>query len=218
MTHPTPIRLLLADDHSIVRQGLRALIETQSDLTVVAEAGNGREAVQRAIEETPDVVVMDLAMPHLNGVEATRQIRAELPNTKVLVLSMHAGEEYVRPAVRAGASGYLLKGAGLQDLTSAIRRVHQGETTVDPRLESIVSSTRRNDESSEPHQPLTPRQREILQLVAEGYSSNNIASLLDLSVKTVETHRSNIMDRLQIFDLAGLVKYAVRTGMVSPAQ
>jgi DNA-binding NarL/FixJ family response regulator len=209
-----PIRVLLAEDHLIVRQGLAALLAAQPGIEVVGEAEDGREAVAAAIRLHPRVVVMDLGMPGLNGVDATRQIRRESPDTFVLVLSMHSGEEHVRPAIRAGATGYLLKGSGLSDLVAAIRAVAAGEGFLSPSVAKILVRDAQGDEEQAAGS-LTGREREILQLVAEGRSSPDVARLLHLSVKTVEGHRGRIMAKLDIHDVAGLVRYAIRVGLVS---
>ena len=211
-----PIRVLLADDHAIVRQGLAALLAGQRGIEVVGEAADGREAVAAAVRLRPRVVVMDLGMPGLNGVDATRQIRREAPETFVLVLSMHASEEHVRPAIRAGATGYLLKGSGLTDLVAAIRAVAAGEGFLSPAVAKILVRDAQAEDEGEASGPLTAREREILQLVGEGHSSPDIAKVLHLSVKTVEGHRSRIMGKLGIHDIAGLVRYAIRVGLVSP--
>lgn len=217
MTRATRIRVLLADDHTIVREGLRVLLGSEPDVEVVGEAADGREAVRLAVELEPDVVVMDLAMPQLNGVDATEQIRRRCPHTRVLVLSMHSGEEHVRPAIRAGASGFLLKGSGLSDLLAATRAVAAGDAFFSPSVARIVLRDARGGGAppdEERGEPLTAREREILQLVAEGRTSREIAAALHISVKTVEGHRSRIMDKLEIRELAGLVRYAVRVGLV----
>ena len=209
-------RVLLAEDHTILRQGLVALLSTQPGIEVVCEVEDGREAVSAALRLKPHVVVMDLSMPGLNGVDATRQIRRESPKTFVLVLSMHAGEEQVRPAIRAGASGYLLKGSGLSDLVAAIRAVAAGEGFLSPTVAKILLRDAQGDEESGGGAgPLSSREREVLQLVGEGKSSPEIAKLLHLSVKTVEGHRARIMSKLDIHDVAGLVRYAIRVGLVS---
>jgi two-component system response regulator NreC len=214
-----PIRVVLAEDHTIVREGLRALLDVREDITVVAEVADGRAAVEAVVTHKPDVVVMDLGMPELNGVDATRQIRKDNPNTQVLILSMHGGEEYVRPAIRAGASGYLLKGSGLSDLVSAIQAVAHGDAFFSPAIARIVlHESRRTDRPARdpaPGDALTNREREILQLVAEGKSSPEIAKQLQLSVKTVEGHRGRIMAKLDVHHVAGLVRHAIRIGLVS---
>src|SRR5262245_14242275 len=200
---PDPIRVLLAEDHTIVRQGLAALLSAQRGIEVVGEAADGREAVAAALRLRPHVVLMDLGMPGLNGVDATRQIRREAPETFVLVLSMHASEEHVRPAIRAGATGYLLKGSGLSDLVAAIRAVAAGEAFLSPAVAKILLRDAQAEDEPASSGPLTGREREIVQLVGEGHSSPDIARLLHLSVKTVEGHRSRIMAKLQIHDVAG---------------
>ncbi|MBI4699830.1 MAG: response regulator transcription factor [Deltaproteobacteria bacterium] len=213
------IDVLLAEDHTIVREGLRALLAGREGIRVVGEAADGREAVAVAERTRPDVVVMDLGMPGLNGVEATRQICRRLPATRVVVLSMHGGVEHVRPAVRAGASGYLIKGAGLSDLVAAIRAVAAGEAFFSPGAAKLLlrdAVAGGGETGSGAAQTLTPREREILQLVAEGRSSRSIGELLHISPKTVEGHRGRVMDKLDIHDVAGLVRYAVRVGLISP--
>lgn len=206
-----PLQVLLAEDHTIVREGLRALLEGQPDIVVAAEATDGQSAVEQALRLTPQVVVMDLAMPGMGGVEATRQIREQCPDTRVLVLSMHESEEHVRPALRAGASGYLLKGSGLSDLVKAIREVARGNAFFSPEVARLLLH-----EHAEPADPLTDREREVLRLVADGRSSPQIGALLGISSKTVENHRSSIMRKLDRHDVASLVKYAIRQGLVDP--
>ncbi len=213
MPDAAPIRIVVADDHTIVRQGLRALLEGQDDFEVVAEAGDGREALQLAREHGPDVLVMDLAMPGLNGVDATRQLHEEQPSTRVVVLSMHASAEYVRPAIAAGARGYLIKGSDLSDLVAAIRTVASGKAFVSPEAAAVlVDAAGPGAAGSE----LSSREREVLQLVGEGHSSAEIAELLGLSVKTVEGHRQRLMAKLEAGNVAGLVRHAIRLGLVDP--
>jgi DNA-binding NarL/FixJ family response regulator len=214
------IRVLLAEDHTIVREGLRALLTANADIEVVGEAKDGREAVELANKLLPDVVIIDLTMPGLNGIDATQQIRRQLPKTGVLVLSMHASEEYVRSAIRAGANGYLVKGSGIVDLITAARAVAAGEAFFCPAaaatlLRDARKVTPSTNEYPPPHEELSAREREVLQLVAEGKSSREIAPILHISIKTVDGHRSRIMDKLGIHDVAGLVLYAVRKGLVS---
>lgn len=206
------LKVLLADDHTIVREGLRALLASDAGIEIVGEASNGLEAVQLAERTKPDVVVMDLAMPELNGVDATARIRAASPSTQVVVLSMHATAAHVRPALKAGARGYLLKGSGLSDLLRAIRSVAGGEAFFSPAVASLLLES--GDESGG---TLTPREREVLQLVGEGHSSASIAERLHLSVKTVEGHRSRLMVKLRATNVAGLVRHAVRLGLVDPS-
>ncbi|MBL4687399.1 MAG: response regulator transcription factor [Nannocystaceae bacterium] len=215
----SPIRVLLAEDHTIVREGLKALLDGCEDVVVVAEARNGQEAVEAAKEHRPDVVCMDLNMPVLNGMDATKAIRDALPDTHVLILSMYSTEEHVRPAIRAGAEGYLLKGQGLSDLVAAIKAVASGNAFFSPQVAKIVLDDSRraaktgvNDRAGT---ELTPRERQILKLVAEGGSSPEIARDLDLSVKTIEGHRGRIMSKLDTRNVAGLVRHAIRLGLVS---
>ena len=212
------IRVLLAEDHTIVREGLKALLASTADLEVVGEVADGRQAVEAAVSLAPDVVVMDLNMPKLNGVDATREIRERPGAPKVLILSMYDGEEYVRPAIRAGASGYLLKGSGLSDLVKAIRAVANGEAFFSPAIAVILlrdSRGERNEPSKDPGDGLTKREREVLTLVGEGKSSPEIAKMLGLSVKTIEGHRGRIMAKLGVHNVAGLVRQAIRLGLVS---
>lgn len=214
-----PIRVLLAEDHTIVREGLKALLDGRDDVVVVGEAHDGKQAVEIAKALRPNVVCMDLNMPQLNGVDATKAIREALPETHVLILSMYSTEEHVRPAIRAGAEGYLLKGQGLSDLVAAIKAVASGSAFFSPQVARIVLDDSRraaktgvNDRAGT---ELTPRERQILKLVAEGRSSPEIARDLELSVKTVEGHRGRIMAKLDTRNVAGLVRHAIRLGLVS---
>jgi DNA-binding NarL/FixJ family response regulator len=211
-------RLLLADDHILVRAGLRKLLESMSDVDVVGEAGDGITMLTLAKELRPDLVLMDIAMPGLNGLDATARVIKELPEIRVLILSMYQNEEYVRQALRNGAVGYLLKDAAPVELDLAIRAVMRGETYLSPAVSKGVIGDYVQRLRSETHvgAKLTPRQREVLQLVAEGLSTKDIARRLDLSVKTVDTHRSQLMKQLDIHEVAGLVRYAMRVGVVSP--
>ncbi len=211
----TLIRLLLADDHTLVRAGFRALLQSLDGVSIVAEAEDGREAVALTQSERPDVVLMDIAMPRLNGLEATAQILENTPEVRVIILSMHPNEEYVLRALRLGAAGYLLKDADISELKLAIRSVTRGETYLSPPISKQVANyVRRVDENVTALDRLTPRQREVLQLIAEGFTNREIAQQLGISVKTVESHRAHLMDRLDIHDIAGLVRYAIRTGLV----
>jgi DNA-binding NarL/FixJ family response regulator len=218
-------RVLLADDHGLVRAGIRALLEGMPGVRVVAEASNGREALRLVEIHRPDLALMDIAMSELNGLEATTRISREHPQTKVIILSMHANEEYVLQSLKAGASGYLLKDAYTNELEMAINAVSRGETYLSPPVSKhvIAGYMRRvgDSKSLEDLAPLgmlerlTPRQREILQLIAEGHTTQEIAAKLNISVKTAETHRTQLMDRLDIHDIAGLVRYAIRVGIIS---
>jgi len=214
----TDIRLLLADDHVLIRASLRSLLEDFSGIEVVAEAADGREAVQMVERHQPDVVLMDISMAGLNGLEATRQIRKEHSQVQVVVLSMHADERHVLQALRAGAGGYVLKEAAPRELELAIEAVARGKLFLSPAISRQVIDVFLGQMSgkADPLDQLTPRQREILQLIAEGHSSKQIAHRLDASVKTIESHRASLMERLDIHDIAGLVRYAIRQGLVSP--
>ena len=214
----TPTRVLLADDHALVRAGIRSLLSTVPGVEVVAEAGTGQEAVALAEKLRPHVVLMDIAMHNLNGLDATARIVKRHPETRVIIVSMHASEEYALEALRAGASGYVLKDADLMELEQAIGAVTRGDTYLSPAISRhvIADYRRRVTEQSEPVDRLTPRQREVLQRIAEGLSTKEIAFKLSLSVKTVETHRAQLMERLNIHDVAGLVRFAVRVGLVDP--
>jgi len=210
-------RVVLADDHAIVRAGLKKLLESLG-VEVVGEAADGRELLALLDTLHPDVALLDVAMPGLNGIEAAARIAREHPRTRVLILSMHQNEDYVRRALRAGAAGYLVKDAAPDELDLALKAVMRGETFLSPSVSKGVMSdyVQRLRAEEAPGATLTPRQSEILQLVAEGRSTKEIARLLDLSVKTVESHRADLMQRLDIHDLAGLVRYAIREGLVPP--
>jgi DNA-binding NarL/FixJ family response regulator len=212
------VRILLADDHTLVRAGIRALLDKLPDVQVVAEATDGRDALNLVKTHQPHVVLMDIAMPGMNGLEATRRMVKEFPRTNVLILSMHASEEYVWQALRGGAAGYLLKGAELAELALAIKAVTHGETYLSPPISKqvIKDYVRRVGGEETLFERLTSRQREILQLIAEGTTTKNIAEALKISVKTVETHRAQLMERLDIHDVAGLVRYAIKIGLVQP--
>ena len=215
-----PVRVLLADDHALVRAGIRALLEGLEGVTVVAEAGNGSEILELARKHRPDVVLLDISMPGLGGLEASALLKQELSEVRVVMLSMHANEEYVLQALRAGASGYMLKDSATAELELALQAVMQGETYLSPRISKQMVEGYVQRVGGEPPKSdnLTPRQRQVLQLIAGGHSTKEIAFRLELSVKTVETHRAQLMDRLQIRDIAGLVKYAIRNGLVTAAK
>ena len=210
-------RVVVVDDHALVRAGIRQLVESIEGVVVVAESGDGREAVALAGKHRPDVVLLDISMKELNGIDATLQIKAESPETRVLILSMHNTEDFVRRAIKAGASGYLVKDCAPAELGTAIEAILRGQIYLSPSISKHLVSGLLNGYKSEVTSnldDLTPRQREILQMVAEGKSTKKIAFTLDVSVKTVETHRSAIMNRLDIHDIAGLVLFAVRNGLV----
>jgi DNA-binding NarL/FixJ family response regulator len=213
-------RVLLADDHALVRAGIRSLLEKMTGIEVVAEAGDGREALELIKKQLPNVVLMDIAIPELNGLEALARTTKEFSSIKVIILSMHANEEYVLQALRAGASGYLLKDAAVAELELALGAVTRGETYLSPRIsQRIIGSYLERLGTERPvREELTSRQREIVQLIAEGNSTKEIAFLLKVSVKTVEAHRAQLMERLGIHDVAGLVRYAMRVGLVPPEE
>lgn len=213
-----PLSIILADDHALVRAGIRTLLEKLPGVTILAEAGDGRETIALAHARQPDLVIMDITMPGMNGFEATARIVREVPKSKVLILSMHTAEDYVLQALRAGASGYLLKDAATAELELALTAVRRGQTYLSPTISTEVLARHRqhaNDPRAEQTKTLTPRMREIVQLIAEGRSTKEIAFLLNLSVKTVETHRMHLMARLNLHDVAGVVRYALRTGLIT---
>jgi DNA-binding NarL/FixJ family response regulator len=209
-------RVLLADDHKILRQGLRTLLEREKDIQIVGEADNGRSSVKLTGELAPDVVIMDVAMPDLNGIDATRHITQADPRTRVLALSMHSDGRYVRGMLQAGARGYILKDCAAEELTHAIRTVMAGQVYVSPGVTgTIVNDYVRQLTAADQPAILTRREREVLQLLAEGGSTANIAAGLHLSVKTIETHRKRIMDKLDLRSIAELTKYAIREGITT---
>ncbi|MEN8232717.1 MAG: response regulator transcription factor [Thermodesulfobacteriota bacterium] len=214
------IRVLIADDHKIMLAGLRSLLEKQTDFEVVGEADNGRKAVQMAQEKKPDVVVMDVSMPDLNGIEATNQIIESLPETRVIALSMHSDKRFVMGMLRAGASGYLLKDCASQELANAIDQVAGGKKYLSPEITGVVIDDfllggGSSEEVATAASQLSPREREVLQLIAEGWSTKQIASHLYVSIKTIETHRRQIMKKLDLHSIADLTKYAIREGLTS---
>lgn len=212
------IRILLADDHRITRQGLRSLLEKQADFEVVGEAENGREALEMLEKWQPDVVIMDVTMPDLNGVEATRRIASKHPDVRVVALSMHSDTMFVSEMLRSGASGYLLKDCAFEELTRAIRAVMDDKTYLSPAISGVVVEDylhRLSKAGSGGDEVLSDREREVLQLMAEGRSTKQIATKLHVSVKTIETHRRQIMNKLDIHTVAELTKYAVRKGLTS---
>jgi DNA-binding NarL/FixJ family response regulator len=211
-----PIRVLLADDHTLVRAGIKGLLQGLAGVEVVGEAGDGQEALRLAETTRPDVVLLDVGMPGLNGLEVAGRLATLDASIRVVILSMHTSEEYVLRALRAGCVGYLLKASAVSELELAVRAVARGETYLSPAVSKRVVDdyVSRTGGAADPLDALTPRQREILQLAAEGNSSKEIAQRLGLSVKTVEAHRAQLMERLDVHDLAGLVRFAVRVGLV----
>jgi two-component system response regulator NreC len=213
------IKILLADDHVVMRRGIRALLERRADFQVVAEAGDGREAVQLTELHSPHVVVADIAMPNLNGIEAARQIAQKSPQTAIVILSMHSDESYVLRALKAGARGYLLKDSPESDLINAILAVHEGKAFFSPAISKMLVEDymrqlqQRGAEDS--YELLTSREREVLQLLAEGKSNKDVAAMLNLSLHTVETHRSNILQKLNLHGTPELILYSIRKGVIS---
>lgn len=213
------IRILLADDHVVMRRGLRLLLESQPGFVVVGEASDGRQAVQQAETLQPDVVVMDIAMPNLGGIEAAERITAQLPGTRIVILSMHSDESYVLRSLKSGVKGYLLKDSAEGDLVEAIKAVHLGKAFFSPEISRMLVEDylreSRNRRVEDSYELLTPREREILQMLAEGKSNKDIASALHLSLYTVETHRRNLQEKLNLHSFPELVLYAVRKGIIA---
>ncbi len=214
------IRILIADDHSIVREGVRMILSGQEDFEVVGEASTGREAMEQARAIKPDVVVMDISMPDMTGIQATEKIRKELPQVQVLGLTMHEEDSYVFEMLKVGAAGYVLKRAAAEDLVSAVRAAHRGEAFLYPSVARMVvqdylqrASTREKEEALD---GLTEREREVLTLIAEGLTNQEIAGRLFISIKTVQTHRAHIMEKLNLHDRTELVRYAIRRGLIQP--
>jgi DNA-binding NarL/FixJ family response regulator len=211
------IRILLADDHTILRDGIRSLLEDEPDMIVVGEAEDGRSAVKLACQLLPDVVLMDIAMPLLNGLEATRRIKHSSPQVKILIMTMYENEEYIRQALASGAMGYILKDATARELLDAIHTIQRGEAVLSPAITRLVIENYlrwgdlQEDDTSD---GLSPREREVLQLIAEGYTSKQIAEILCISIKTVQAHRANLMSKLHLHDRADLIKYAIQRKII----
>ena len=210
------MRLLIADDHGIVRAGIRLLLERQADIQVVAEAEDGVEALAAAQRERPELCVLDVAMPRMTGLQAAREIKAHLPDTAVLMLSMHDDERYLFEALKAGASGYVLKREADQDLVAAVRAVRRGEPFLTNAAERTLVQSWMEDPSAGPKEPLSPREEEVVKLIAEAHTNTQIAEILHLAEKTVESHRGNVLRKLGMRDRVELVRYAIRRGLVEP--
>ncbi len=213
------VRILIAEDHTIVRKGLCSILKNEKDIDVIGEAENGKEAIKQVEELTPDIVVMDISMPLLNGLDATRQIKKRFPEVKVLILTVHSNEEYILEILKAGASGYLVKKAAPEELVSAIHAISRGNSFLSPSVsKSVIKKFLQvagAEAGLEKSSLLTEREREVLQLIAEGHSTRKIAEMLFISVKTVEAHRSHIMEKLDLHNVADLTRYAIRTGIIS---
>jgi DNA-binding NarL/FixJ family response regulator len=210
------MRLLIADDHGIVRGGLRALLDRQPDMEVVAEAADGADALVQALTTRPDVAILDVAMPKLTGLQVARELRAQAPEMRVLILSMHDDERYLFEALKAGASGYVLKSEAGDDLVDAVRAVDRGESFLTNAAERQLIRAWMEDDSSGPVEPLTPREQEVLKLIAEAHTNKEIGEILHLSAKTVESHRGNLLRKLGMRDRVELVRYAIRRGLIEP--
>jgi DNA-binding NarL/FixJ family response regulator len=215
---PTPLktRVLLADDHTLVRSGLKMVLDAQPDIQVVAEAGDGAEAVQKALSPEVDLAILDVAMPRLTGLQATREIRSLAPEVGVLILSMHDDERYLFEALKAGASGYVLKHEADHELVDAVRAVHRGESFLTNAAEQSLVREWMADPSAGPREALSPREQEVLKLIAEAHTNREIGEILHLAEKTVESHRANILRKLGMRDRVELVRYAIRRGLVEP--
>lgn len=210
-----PTRVLIADDHTLVRAGIRSLLDKLPGIEVIAESGNGMEVLRLVAEHQPRIVLMDIAMPDLNGLEATTRLTELHPNVRVVILSIYSDEEHVYQALRAGASGYLLKGGSIEELELAIRSAARGETFLSPQISRpVIDEYVRRTRASRPEEILSTRQQQVLQLIAEGKTMKQVALDLGISVKTAETHRAQLMDRLDIHDVASLVRYAIKMGLV----
>ena len=216
--HDRTISIVLADDHTIVRQGLAKLLEAEPNLRVIGEAKNGREAVRKVEELKPDIVVMDIAMPLLNGIEATRQIKKISPHTKVIILSMHAHDRYISELISLGASGYLLKDSTGGEIIKAISAADEGDTYLSPSISRRVIEDylhlKKKSSQEDRYTKLSNREREVFQMIAEGYSTKKISEILCVSLSTVKTHRANIMEKLQIDNISQLIQFAIRLGIV----
>jgi DNA-binding NarL/FixJ family response regulator len=210
------LHILIADDHGIVRAGLRMLLDRQEGMNVVAEAEDGVDAVEKALNQKPDIAILDVAMPRMTGLQAARHIRDQAPEVQVLLLSMHDDERYLLEALKAGASGYVLKRAADTDLVDAVRAVARGNSFISPHAEGTLLKKVLSDPDGDPTEKLTPREREVVKLIAEAYTNKEIAAILNLAEKTVESHRANVLAKLGMRDRVELVRYAIRRGLIEP--
>jgi DNA-binding NarL/FixJ family response regulator len=210
------LHILIADDHGIVRAGLRMLLDRQEGMSVIAEAQDGVEAVEMSIGHKPDIAILDVAMPRMTGLQAARHIREQAPEVHVLLLSMHDDERYLLEALKAGASGYVLKRAADTDLVDAVRAVARGNSFISPHAEGTLLKKVLDDPAGDPTEKLTPREREVVKLIAEAYTNKEIAAILNLAEKTVESHRANVLAKLGMRDRVELVRYAIRRGLIEP--
>ncbi|MBI9019017.1 MAG: response regulator transcription factor [Phycisphaerae bacterium] len=210
------IKIILADDHTVIRAGIRSLLDKCPNIVVIAEASDGRETVEKAAQLKPDIIIMDIAMPNLNGVEATRKIKADNSRVKILALSMHADKRYIIETLKAGASGYILKNCAVKELTDAINTINNNQTYLSPSIAEVVLDELLNDNTDvKNNSVLTAREKEVLQLISEGKSTKKIAMELHISVSTIETHRRQAMEKLNIHSIAELTKYAIREGLTT---
>jgi DNA-binding NarL/FixJ family response regulator len=210
------LHILIADDHGIVRAGLRMLLDRQEGMSVVAEAEDGVDALEKALNQKPDIAILDVAMPRMTGLQAARHIREQAPEVHVLLLSMHDDERYLLEALKAGASGYVLKRAADTDLVDAVRAVARGNSFISPHAEGSLLKKVLSDPDGDPTEKLTPREREVVKLIAEAYTNKEIAAILNLAEKTVESHRANVLAKLGMRDRVELVRYAIRRGLIEP--
>ena len=209
------IRVLLIDDHALMRDGIRALLDLQDDIEIVGEASEGKEAIKKARELVPDVVIMDISMPEMDGLEATRQIKKKNPSVKVLVLTQHDNREYILSTIKSGSDGYLPKRALGSELVAAIRAIHQGHSFLYPTAAGILLEDYRRQVEKEPYDRLTEREREVFRLIADGHTSREIADMLFISLKTIHNHRAKIMEKLNIHNKSELIKYAILKGLIT---
>lgn len=217
-TSASQTRVIVADDHAIVRKGVRALLESEGDILVVAEAGDGEEVLARARELRPDLVLLDISMPGMNGIEAARALRRELPSIQVIMLTMHEGDEYFFQALTAGAAGYIVKGAPAEDILTAVRSVRQGGVYLYPSLAKKLVTDYLQTKVTSAYDGLTPREAEVLKLIADGLTNQQIAQKLFISTTTVQTHRARILEKLNLHSQVELIKYAIRKGILQPGE